>query len=160
VIPVFREMIGETIDQALPAASRLTSSQKGEENAMDAILPDFKRVRSSLNELQNRVDRLTEVVASEISTEDSRRGLEENHNLARLTWLATTFIPLSFVTGFFSMTPEIAELRVTYGWYFVVAVPLTLVVMVIAGGVGQGWFKKKKVDPTTGQKAKVKVKTK
>jgi Mg2+ and Co2+ transporter CorA len=154
VIPVLREMVSETIDQALPAAIRLTGSPKGEENAVEAILPDFKRVRTALNELQSRVDRLTDVVASEISTEDSRRGLQENHNLARLTWLATTFIPLSYVTGFFSMTPDISELKTTYGWYFLTAIPLSVITMVIAGGVGRGWFTKENVKTMTGQKVK------
>jgi Mg2+ and Co2+ transporter CorA len=143
-MPVFREMVSETLDHALPAAKRLTAPPQGEDNPLDDIRPDFKHVSAKLDELQERVDRLTAVVASEISTEDSRRGLQENHNLAKLTWLATTFIPLSFVTGFFSMTGDIAGLKSTYGWYFVTAIPLTLIVMVIAGGVGRGWFAKLK----------------
>jgi Mg2+ and Co2+ transporter CorA len=147
-------MVSETIDQALPAAIRLAEASK-DESAVDDILPDFKRVRTALNELQSRVDRLTDVVASEISTEDSRRGLEENHNLARLTWLATTFIPLTYVTGFFSMTDDIASLKETYGWYFAIAIPLSLITMVIAGGVGKGWLIKPKAKAkSTAQKAK------
>lgn len=117
---------------------------------VEDIVPDYKRVQALLDDLQERVDRLTTVVASEISTEDSRRSLEENHNLARLTWLATTFIPLSFVCGFFSMTNSVSGLKETFGWYFCIAVPLTIFVMVVAGGVGRGWFKKKKQNPLEG----------
>ncbi|KAF2272729.1 uncharacterized protein EI97DRAFT_385072 [Westerdykella ornata] len=144
VLAVLRDMIKDTIDQAIPSAERLTATSKGGSISVNDILPDYERVHALLNELQERVDRLTTVVASEISTEDSRRGLQENHNLARLTWLATTFIPLSFVSGFFSMTDSLSGMKETFGWYFCVAVPLTIFVMVVAGGVGRGWFSKKK----------------
>lgn len=143
VVPTFREMVKETIEQAFPAAIRLTSTTDNPNPYFQDILPDYQRVQKSLNELQDRVDRLTTVVTSEISTMDSRRGLEENHNLARLTWLATIFIPLSFVCGLFSMQEDIAGMKITFGWYFLTAIPLTAICMIIAGGVGKGWWTKK-----------------
>src|ERR1041384_5236657 len=98
-------MVAETLEQALPAATRLLSTttsapQTGSAGGSDSfgdIAQDYQRIQNALNELQARVDRLTSVVTAEISIEDSRSGLQENHNLARLTWMATTFIPLSFV---------------------------------------------------------------
>lgn len=132
MIPVLREMIHETIEHALPAAERLTASAGGPNNSFNDIVPDFDRVRFTLNELQDRVDRLTAVVTSEISKEDSRRGLEENRYLARLTWLATTFVPLTFVTGLFSMSDNLSSMRSTFGWYFLTAVPFALVILLVA----------------------------
>ena len=104
-------------------------------------MPDFRRVLNAVNELQERVDRLTNIVTSEISIEDSRRGLNENHNLARLTWLATTFIPLTFVASLYSMNESVAALRDTYGWYFLTAIPFTLIVMAIGWVAGGGSLK-------------------
>ncbi|KAF1920181.1 hypothetical protein BDU57DRAFT_5933 [Ampelomyces quisqualis] len=73
--------------------------------------------------------------------EDSRRGLKENHNMARLTWLATVFIPLSFVSSFYSMNEDVSELSTTYGWFFLTAVPFTLVVMAVGWRVGrESWW--------------------
>ncbi|CAG5183779.1 uncharacterized protein ALTATR162_LOCUS10750 [Alternaria atra] len=159
-IPVFREMVTETLEHALPAAARLTtpSSQYSaapnsplsvrsviSENlainfenveGFEDIVPDFKRVLAAVNELQERVDRLTSIVTSEISIEDSRRGLEENHNMARLTWLATIFIPLTFISGLYSMNESVSALKTTYGWYFLTAVPFTLIVMAIGWVAG------------------------
>ncbi|KAH7130171.1 hypothetical protein B0J11DRAFT_429256 [Dendryphion nanum] len=143
VVPLYREMVKETIEQAFPAAIRLTSTSNNPNPYFQDIFPDFQRVQQSLNELQERVDRLTTVVTSEISTVDSRRGLEENHNLSRLTWLATTFIPLSFVCGLFSMQEDIVGMKTTFGWYFLTAIPLTALCMVVAGGVGKNWWRKK-----------------
>ncbi|CAG5175184.1 uncharacterized protein ALTATR162_LOCUS7996 [Alternaria atra] len=161
-IPVFREMVTETLEHALPAAARLTtpSSQYSaapnsplsvrsviSENlainfenveGFEDIVPDFKRVLAAVNELQERVDRLTSIVTSEISIEDSRRGLEENHNMARLTWLATIFIPLTFISGLYSMNESVSALKTTYGWYFLTAVPFTLIVMAIGWVAGGG----------------------
>ncbi|KAF2260860.1 hypothetical protein CC78DRAFT_471907 [Lojkania enalia] len=109
------------------------------------VIPVFRemRVQRALDELQSRVDRLSSVVTAEISIEDARRGLEENHNLARLTWLATIFIPLSYVSGLFSMAEDISTMRETFGWYFAAALPLTVIAMVVASGVGQSWWKPK-----------------
>jgi hypothetical protein len=163
-IPVMREMVTETLNHSLPAAARLTSKTPlpslapnsplsaldtrsllidtavinfDDSSGYEDIIPDFRRVLATVNELQERVDRLTSIVMSEISIEDSRRGLTESHNMARLTWLATIFIPFSFVASIYSMNEDIVALRATYGWYFATAVPLTLMVMVfgwVAGG--------------------------
>ncbi|KAF1836636.1 hypothetical protein BDW02DRAFT_222005 [Decorospora gaudefroyi] len=166
-IPVFREMVTETLEHALPVAARLTASSPQSTMAPNSplsytapsglsdkiiinfenldgfedIVPDFRRVLAAVNELQERVDRLTSIVTSEISIEDSRRGLEENHNMARLTWLATIFIPLTFISGLYSMNESVAELRTTYGWYFLTAIPFTLIVMAIGWVAGGGSLK-------------------
>jgi Mg2+ and Co2+ transporter CorA len=76
-------------------------------------------------ELQSRTDRLTSVVITAISMEDSRRGPRESRNVSRLTWLAFVFIPLSSLTGVFSMQSDITTLRFTFAWYFASAVPVT-----------------------------------
>lgn len=115
-VPLFREMVTETLEHALPAAARLTNSwqPKAANSPMDRkaivtdlsfddvagyedIIPDFKRILAAINDLQDRVDRLTDIVTAEISIEDTKRSLIETHNSARLTWLATIFVPLSLI---------------------------------------------------------------
>jgi Mg2+ and Co2+ transporter CorA len=120
-VPIFREMVTETLEQALPAAARLTSRQPltrtvvpqpsspmdrksiitdlnfDEVVGYEDIIPDFKRILAAINDLQDRVDRLTDIVTAEISIEDTKRSLVETHNSARLTWLATVFVPLSLI---------------------------------------------------------------
>ncbi|KAF1973828.1 hypothetical protein BU23DRAFT_553820 [Bimuria novae-zelandiae CBS 107.79] len=151
-VPVFREMVTETLNFALPLASKLTHSsspttplQPSTFPGFEDIAPDFQRILELLTDLQERVDRLSDVVASEISIEDSRRGLEDSrranteaHNMARVTWLATIFIPATFVSGLYSMNGSVQELRQTYWIYFVTALPFTLVVMAIGWVIGGG----------------------
>lgn len=139
-------MLSETIEQAVPFTSRLRSntiipsgvnntsiqSHSSFNTVSEDITPDFRNVLDKMKELQDRTDRLTSVVVAAISIEDSRRGLQENRNLARLTWLATIFIPLTFITGLFSMQSDIASLRLTFGWYFASAVPVTVLALAFA----------------------------
>jgi Mg2+ and Co2+ transporter CorA len=174
-IPVFRDMVTETLEHALPAAARLTTPSPQSSTApssplsytarsvmpdnivinfenvegFEDIIPDFRRVLAALNELQERVDRLTSVVTSEISIEDSRRGLKESHNMARVTWLATVFIPLTFIAGLYSMNESVSALKATYGWYFLTAIPFTLIIMAIGWFIGGGSWTPWKKDDTT-----------
>ena len=138
-IPVFRDMVTEAIQQALPAAERLTApASVSAHTAFNDVKPDFDRILEKIKELQDRVDRLTAIVTSEINIEDSKQSKEDNHNLTRLTWLATTFIPLSFVSAFFSMNESVAELKYTYGWFFLTAIPFTAICLCLARLVGGG----------------------
>jgi Mg2+ and Co2+ transporter CorA len=164
-IPVFKEMLTDTIQYALPAAARLAAAPSTspaptsplstrslvietggdginfeDYTGYEDIAPDFRRVAKAIDILQERVDRLTDIVTSEINIEDSRRGLVENHNMARLTWLATVFIPLSFISSMYSMNEDITALKITYGWYWLTAVPFTLSVMLVGWCVGtESW---------------------
>lgn len=88
-------------------------SSRGPASALDSLLDrdcinayqqDFTLILNSMEEFQARIDRLTEVVTAVISIQDSRRGYKDNKNLQWLTWLATFFIPLSFVATMLSMT--------------------------------------------------------
>ncbi|KAJ4393737.1 hypothetical protein N0V93_002952 [Gnomoniopsis smithogilvyi] len=88
-------------------------SSRGPASALDDLLnrdcinayqQDFTLILNSMEEFQSRIDRLTEVVTAVISIQDSRRGYKDNKNLQWLTWLATFFIPLSFVATMLSMT--------------------------------------------------------
>ncbi|EOA80958.1 uncharacterized protein SETTUDRAFT_100060 [Exserohilum turcica Et28A] len=174
-IPVFRDMVTETIEHALPAAARLTMSPSqysavpsspmsyttrsglsekivinfDNVEGFEDIVPDFRHVLNTINQLQERVERLTSIVTAEIAIEDSRRGLEENHNMARLTWLATIFIPLTFISGLYSMNESVSALKDTYGWYFATAIPFTLIVMGIGWVAGGGSLTPWKKDSDT-----------
>lgn len=73
-------------------------------DCINAYQQDFTLILNHMEEFQSRIDRLTEVVTAVISIQDSRRGYKDNKNLQWLTWLATFFIPLSFVATMLSMT--------------------------------------------------------
>lgn len=94
--------IGRPHDAAGPRRSALEDLLDHE--CISAYRQDYTLVLNYLEEYQARIDRLTEVVTAVISIQDSRRGYKDNKNLQWLTWLATFFIPLSFVATMLSMT--------------------------------------------------------
>ena len=63
---------------------------------------------------------------------DSRRSLKQTTDISRLTYLALSFIPLTFVSGLLSMNEKILTGGKVFYIYFAVAAPLCLVVFAIA----------------------------
>ncbi|KAI0439765.1 hypothetical protein F4803DRAFT_568115 [Xylaria telfairii] len=94
---------------------------------------DLLIILEQLEEYQQRVDRLTSVVTAVMSIEDSRRGLRDNHNIGRLTALATGFIPFSLIAGIFSMQADLGDLfrHHTLQIFFETAIPLLVVVVLV-----------------------------
>ncbi|KAF3761832.1 hypothetical protein M406DRAFT_353282 [Cryphonectria parasitica EP155] len=91
---------------------------------------DYTLVLNYMEEFQARIDRLTEVVTAVITIQDSRRGYKDNKNLQWLTWLATFFIPLSFVATMLSMTTgPLTQLHDAVVMWAEISVPSGLLIM-------------------------------
>jgi hypothetical protein len=130
----WRKMVEETLEEAVPTAARLTFeiTPSPPDDTFEDIVVDFKRVLRTLTQLQSRVDRLQELGTAKMQLTAARQSLAESHDLARLTWLATIFIPLTFMSGLFSMTEDIGSMRGTFKTYFAAAVPVAVVSLVVA----------------------------
>ncbi|RYO77010.1 hypothetical protein DL762_009538 [Monosporascus cannonballus] len=103
------------------SASQVTMCPGGAQSAEASVLgsigsyeDDFKLVLSHLEEYQSRINHVTSVITAVMSIRDSRRAMEDNHNIGRLTWLATFFIPFSVIAGAFSMTDDIRTISFVY----------------------------------------------
>jgi hypothetical protein len=151
LVPLYREMLTDTLrrlsnmtcyDTAQKQSGTASCKDDGFRdppeslfNRRGSISPfhvDIQRALESMEEYQQRIDRLTSVVTAIITIADSRRGLTDNKNLARITWLAMVFIPLSFVAGLFSMQDDITKLSETLKWYSAAAFSLAAVVLALA----------------------------
>lgn len=105
-------------------------------DCINAYKQDYSLVLTQMEEYQSRIDRLTEVLTAVISMEDSRRGYKDNKNLQWLTWLATFFIPLSFVATMLSMTTEpLTELKEATIMWAEVSIPSGLIIMLFVGAM-------------------------
>ncbi|KAJ0109737.1 hypothetical protein J7T55_004286 [Diaporthe amygdali] len=152
VVPLYREMIADTFlrvfretahpnkmhpgrnihEPAHKPASALATLMNTE--CINAYQQDFALVLGYMEEFQARIDRLTDVVTAVINMGDSRRGYKDNKNLQWLTWLATFFIPLSFVATLLSMTTDsIENLGPITRLWAIVAIPAGLVIMIVVG---------------------------
>lgn len=124
-LPIYRTLVSEVLEKVVKRESFMASP----ENLVHDLQRDFEIVLSDINALQVQADRIMAVVTAVMSIEESKKAFEQNRSLARLTWLAITFAPLSFITGLFSMNGELATLVTTFGVYFAVALPLTAIVL-------------------------------
>ncbi|KAI0460645.1 hypothetical protein F5B21DRAFT_452593 [Xylaria acuta] len=140
LVPLYREMVSETIRHVDQFSGRIQvpmtscrSTDDGQHMLINHYKLDLVHVKSQLEEYQNRIDQITSVVTAVISIDNSRRGLQNNRNIGRLTWLATFFIPLSLVAGILSMQSNVSDIdRNTFVVYFATSLPLGIVIAVAA----------------------------
>ncbi|KAI0550055.1 hypothetical protein F4679DRAFT_544678 [Xylaria curta] len=133
LIPLYREMVSEALSSTVTLVSALNAeSASGATNSFSNVTADLEEVLNKLTELERRNEKIMGAIATVISIEDTRIGLRENKNMGRLTWLATIFLPLTYVTGLFSMQTDITTLRTTFSWYFGIAIPVTVAALLVA----------------------------
>ena len=92
---------------------------------------DYEIILSAVEELLIRADRNMAVAMAVMSIEESKKAVEQNRSLTRLTWLAVIFVPLSFTASLFSMNADLLKLKHTLGIFFAVAVSLTELVLFV-----------------------------
>ena len=108
---------------------RVTENKDMEDSAL--LTEDYKHIGLSIDSYIRRLEGLVSIATSLIQAIDSRRSLTETASISRLTYLALSFIPLTFVTGLFSMNTSIAPGGRLFGLYFAVSIPLCILVFLI-----------------------------
>lgn len=113
---------------------RFVEVQRAEDYSEDAIalMDDYVYIASSIDEYGRRLENMLPVVTSFVQIVDSRRSFAETANVSRLTYLALVFIPLTFTSGLFSMNANNAPGGSDFRIYFVVAIPVTIFVFLLA----------------------------
>jgi len=96
------------------------------------LLEDYGYLASSINGFGRRLENMLPVVTSLVQVIDSRRSFAETANITRLTVLALIFVPLNYTSSLFSMMPDKAPGGEKFWVYFTVAVPITVLVFLIA----------------------------
>jgi len=95
------------------------------------LIEDYKQIASSIDAYSHRLESMISIATSLVQTIDCRRSLNETKNISRLTYLALVFIPLTFVSGLFSMHESIAPGGYRFWVYFSVAIPLCAIVCLV-----------------------------
>ena len=95
------------------------------------LMEDYKQIALSIDAYNHRLEALMTIATSLIQTMDSRRSLTETANISRLSYLALSFIPLTFVSSLFSMNNSIAPGGKIFGLYFAVSIPLCILVYLV-----------------------------
>lgn len=96
------------------------------------VLEDYIYITEKIKDYAERLESMLPVVTSMVQIVDSRRSFAETANVSRLTYLALVFVPLTFTSGLFGMNTDIAPGGKKFWIYFAVAVPVTVIVFVLA----------------------------
>ncbi|KAI1778285.1 hypothetical protein F4818DRAFT_292698 [Hypoxylon cercidicola] len=135
-LPLFRDMVSEAHTKLFPGDP---GPGAGPGDCIGQLRKDFEIVARHINDLLSRTERIAAVATAVTAIEESRRAIEQNKALGRLTYLAVIFAPLSFVSSFFSMSENVAELSQTIWIYFCVAVPISALAFLL---VDKNWTDK------------------
>lgn len=96
------------------------------------LLEDYEHIAVSIVEHGKQLEAMIPLVTAYLQLAESRRTFSETRNVSRLTILALVFVPLSFVTGLFSMNEAFGPGGPKFWIYFVVAVPILSLVFWVA----------------------------
>lgn len=116
-----------------------------------SIRQDYEQIASDLDTYSRQLEAMVSVATSLVPAIDCRRSLIETMNISRLTYLALIFIPLTFVSSLFSMNDKIAPGGKIFGLYFAIAIPVCILVFLIAHpptgtpGVFSAWIGRSRV---------------
>lgn len=130
LIPVYRSFIKEVLITIL-APSKLRSAV-AKPCHLRKLRSEFESILERIDHLQIRTQNVIGLATAIISIDENKRAMKMNKNLVRVTYLAVVFVPVQFVSSFFSMTPDLGQLSQTFWIYFCVAVPLTALCLTIA----------------------------
>lgn len=130
LIPVYRKFIKEVLITIL-APSNLNSPPE-KPCHLRKLRSEFESILERIDRLQIQTQNIISLATAIISIDENKRAMKMNKNLVRVTYLAVVFVPVQFVSSFFSMTPDLGSLNQTFWIYFCVAVPLTALCLTIA----------------------------
>ena len=89
---------------------------------------DFVYIHKKLCALTKRCQRLSLSLTNVISVIQSRQASEEAHSLKILTLLGMLFVPLTFLSGIFSMSGDFLPGQSRFWVYIVVSIPAIIMV--------------------------------
>lgn len=109
----------------------LTGELAVEDNWLESITGDMERLSTLVQEdLVKPTSNLADLMYKSVEIRDSRHSLQLNTSMWRLSWITFIFLPLTFIVGFFGMNVDIFANNPSIKWYFVVAVPMMLLVLI------------------------------
>lgn len=110
----------------------LTGELEVEDNWLESSTGDMERLSNLVQEdLVKPTANLADLMYKSVEIRDSRHSLQLNTSLWRLSWITFIFLPLTFIVGFFGMNVDTFANNPSIKWYFVAAVPMMLLVLIL-----------------------------
>lgn len=116
---------------ALQPNSHLNQDSSLTTGSVFTSIDDFVYIHKKLCALTKRCQRLSLSLTNVISVIQSRQASEEAHSLKILTLLGMLFVPLTFLSGIFSMSGEFLPGESSFWVYIVVSIPAVIIVFLV-----------------------------
>ncbi|KAK9774612.1 putative CorA metal ion transporter [Seiridium cardinale] len=118
-----------------PEVEAARSARTGGSNGAfttNGLSEDYEQLHVRCIGLSQMCSRGITLAMNKATIEESRKAIEQSERLKKLTVLATLFIPLSFCTSLFGMNIDLlGQSTVTFWWFFVFCIPITLSAYVV-----------------------------
>lgn len=83
---------------------------------------EFEKIGHTIQEdLVQPTANLSDLMYKSVGIRDSRQSLQLGLSMWRLSWITFIFLPLTFISGFFSMSVSLFDNSPNIGWYFLAA---------------------------------------
>jgi len=105
-----------------------------------SLQEDYEYLALSLINQGKQLEASVPLVTTYLQLIESRRAYLETKNVSRLTTVALVFVPLSFVSGLFSMNEEFAPGGPLFWLFFVVSFPVLIIVFLVATSSNLGFI--------------------
>ncbi|KAF3768207.1 hypothetical protein M406DRAFT_250614 [Cryphonectria parasitica EP155] len=106
--------------------------EQTEKKPWETILRDISYARSQLRRYSISMERIVPVATSMVQLLDAQRSGRHAANVTLLTVIALIFIPLSWISGLFSMSEGYLPGEKHFWVYIATALPLSIVVLILA----------------------------
>ena len=128
-----RSMLSQQkIQSVLRLLKARITSDLNDKSSLQNLIGDYEFISAKIEDYGRRLESMLPVVASLVQIIDARRSFAETANISRLTVLALVFVPLTYISSLFSMNPTNSPGSDRFWVYFVVAIPVTLLVFIAA----------------------------
>ena len=107
-------------------------NQGYDEDRCNDLIEDYQHIASRAESYSRQFEATRPIITSLIQIIDSQQSLKETANIARLTYLALVFLPLSYVSGLLSMNDHHVPAARVFGIYVMIAIPLCVIVFLLA----------------------------
>lgn len=118
-------LLAEFIEHWLPANPE-------DKQPWKMLLRDIGYVRSQLRYYSSSMEQTVPVATAMVQLLDAKQSARQAANVTLLTYIALVFVPLSWVTGFYSMSGQYLPGQDQFWVYFATALPILLLVLVIS----------------------------
>ncbi|KAJ5170292.1 uncharacterized protein N7500_003075 [Penicillium coprophilum] len=101
----------------------------GESSTWNLLIADIKYCEDQIVQHSRSLEAMNPIITSLVQLMDSHKSISQAEDVRRLTYIAMAFIPLTFITGIFSMNESYGPGSDRFWVYWAVALPTAAFIM-------------------------------